>query len=190
MSKAISTDNYTIGGGELFFNTTVAHSDLTGTAFETTANSLGNVMNIEINPEVEYIDHWVSVKGKRVKDKTVANTVSLMINFTFDEMNQDNLDKFFLGSSNASDIKVLQNTLLEGSARLKIDTDIGQDLVYEIPKCTLKPDGALTLSEDTWHEAPMILEVLEYQNNDTTNATDNAVWYPGAEFGKIETSNL
>ena len=188
----ISTGNYTIGGGKLYFSTTIANASLetlastaTVTAFQSTARNLGNIVNIDINPDISYVDHFISVKGKRVKDKTIANTESVMINFTFDEMNMDNLNKFFLGSLTASVIKVFQNQLDEGSAHLVVDTDIGQDMIYIIPKCVLKPDGALNLTDEAWHEAPMILEVLEYRSADGTNAT----WL-AAPFGRIDTSYI
>ena len=186
----INTDNYTISGVELFFDTTVGHASLlTGTSFQSTTRSLGNVVTAGLTPDVTYVDHFVTRKGKKVKDKTIANMSLITIDFSFDEMNQDNLNRFLLGSAVGSDIRVLQNTLEEGAAQLLINTDIGQDLVYRIPKCTLKPNGAMDFSDETWHEGPMQLEVLEYQDGDTSNATLNAS-YLVFPFGKADTSNL
>lgn len=191
MSSTLNTDNYTIGGGELYFSATVAHENLeadVGNAtltFQTTAHNLGNVMNVEISPEVTYVDHYVSTKGKRVIDKTAATTSAINISFTFDEMNKDNLAKFFLGDLTASEISVLQNEVIEGSAHLVVDTDIGQDMTYIIPKCYLRPDGSLALNEEDWHSANMQLGVLAYSSADGSNAT----WLTHT-FGKIDTANL
>lgn len=190
MSNTLSTDNYTIGGGALYFSATIAHANLENVgaatpAFQTTAHNLGNVINIEISPEVTYVDHYVSTKGKRVIDKTSATTSAINISFSFDEMNADNLAKFFLGDLTASEISVLNNEVIEGSAHLVVDTDIGQDMTYIIPKCALRPDGSLTLNEEDWHTGGMNLMALNYSSADGTNAT----WQTHS-FGKIDTANL
>lgn len=175
----ISTNNYTIGGGELYFAATVADSKMLSASAPTFCNdahSLGNIMNAVITPDVSYIDHFVSSKGKRIKDKTVANTVSLTIGFSFDEINSQNLAKFLLGNLSASTVSVLQNTLEEGSAVLRVNTAIGKSMVYRIPKCTIKPDGNFSLNEEDWSSGGFILECLEYVDGDSANATINASW--------------
>jgi len=186
--STISTDHYTIGGGELYFAATIADEKmLSGSAptFCDNAHSLGNITDVSITPDVTYIDHYVSSKGKRVKDKTVANTVSLNIGFTFDEMNYANINKFMLGDLSGSTVKVLQNTLEEGSAVLRVNTDIGKSMVYRIPKCTLKPEGDLSLNEEDWQTGAFNLEVLEYVDGDSSNATINASWI-AAPFGILD----
>jgi hypothetical protein len=192
--STISTDNYTIGSGNLYFCATVADDklkfDTVTASLLTSSYNLGNVIDTELNVDVTYIDHWISVKGKRVKDKTIANTTSVMLNFSFDEMNSDNMKKFFMASDGAtSEMWVVQDVAAEGSALLRVDTDIGQDLTYYIPKCTLKPDGALSLNDEDWHSAPMVLEVLQYISGDTANATINASWLV-APFGIISTATV
>uniref|UniRef100_A0A6M3IG88 Tail protein n=1 Tax=viral metagenome TaxID=1070528 RepID=A0A6M3IG88_9ZZZZ len=186
----ISTDNLTLGGAQLFFHTTIAHADLlTATSFADDANSLGNIITSGITPEVTYIEHTTSRKGKSVKDKVAAGMSTIRINFTFDEINSTNLGRFFMGAVSAGKVNVFSSTLDEGSAMLLVDTDIGRDMVYRIPKCTVRPDGELSLTPDTWHSAPLVIEVLEYQNGDTTNGTNNATWL-AFPFGRVDVSNL
>lgn len=187
----ISTDNYTIGSGQLYFCATIADAKLkNATTFQVNAYSLGNVIDTELNVDVTYIDHWISVKGKRLKDKTIANTTSVMINFSFDEMNENNLKKFFMATDGiANELRIVQDTTSEGCAVLVVDTDIGQDMTYFIPKCTIKPDGALSLNDEDWHAAPMVIEVLQYIDGDTANGTWNATWLV-APFGLIDTAAL
>jgi len=183
MAGTISTSNYTIGGAELYYSTTVANASLSTLAssdFRTAGNSFGNIVSIEMAPEVTYIEHWVSTNGKRVKDKVVGNTSQININFTVDEISLENLGRFFMGSVTGSVIDVLENTLDEGSAQLKFTTDIGRDLYYDIPKCVIRIDGALSTSGEDWWSAPMVLEVLEYSTSDGNVAT----WL-NAPFGKI-----
>jgi len=174
--STVNTGNYTISGVSLFFNTTIANASLNATetgfaTFRNDNNSLGNIVAGEFTPDVTYVDHWVSVNGKRVKDKTVENVVALTINFTFDEMNVTNLEKYFLANSTGSVLDVMQNTTDEGSAIVYIHTDIGRDMQYVIPKCTIKPDGGLALNIEDWWTGSMMLEILQYQSSDGSNAT-------------------
>ena len=188
--STINTGDYRIGGAELYFSATIADTKmLTASAagFCNNSHSLGNIVDAGITPDITYVDHHVSSKGKRVKDKVVANTVSLAISFTFDEMNQSNLAKFFLANTVASDLRVMENTLDEGSAVLRVNTSIGNSLVYKIPKCIVRPDGELALNTEDWHSAPMVLEILEYLSADNSNATINASWLV-APFGLVDTN--
>jgi len=186
-ANTIDTGDYRIGGAALYFSASVGDVRLESTAFEIDELSFGNVVTSEIAPEYTQVDHWVSSNGKRIKDKTVLNTSALSINFTWDEMNQNNLTKFFVGTQTASKISVLQNTLDEGSAVLVINTAIGEDMTYSIPKCIIRPDGAMSLNTEDWHSAAMVLDVLEYITGDS--AFSNATWVSNP-FGLVDTSAL
>jgi len=174
--STINTGNYTIGQPSIFFNTTIANASIGNTAttaeqFRNSANSLGNIVSAELNPEVTYIEHWVSQSGKRVKDKSVENTISMMINFVFDEMNEDNLARYLFATESASVLSVLSDTVDEGSGMVYVTTQVGNDIRYEIPKCSVRPDGPLPFNGEDWWQAPMVLEVLRYQTADGNNAT-------------------
>ena len=191
------TSDYTIGGADLYFSSTVGPDVLqkvnAATRFQTTTRSLGNITTSSISPEVTFVEHWVVDNGKRVKDKTVANTSAIMVNFTFDELNQTNLERFFMGNvhgANASYVAVLDDTLAEGSAMLRVQTAIGQDLVYRIPKCTLRSDGPLEFGTgEDWTTAPMVLEVLQLTENDCSATMWND-FGATAPFGWIETKYI
>jgi hypothetical protein len=179
----ISTGSYTIGGVDLYFAASVAHASLLtsanatqiaadstragmGGAFRASARNLGNIVTAEPTPDVTYVDHFVSKCGKRKKDKIAANTESLTIPFSFDEINAANLKRFFLASSlTSTKLAVLQEPLVEGAAQMVFKTDIGQDMTYFIPKCTIKPNGALGVNTESWWSVGMILEVLFYNTS-------------------------
>ena len=171
--STISTNSYTIGQVDLFFDPSVAHASLMwasnvvasgmGKAFQTTGRNFGNIVTAEISPDVSYVEHWISDNGQRKKDKVAVNTVNLTIPFTFDEINAANLKKFFLASSlTTKQLAVFEEPLTEGCAQLVFTTSVGQDMTYYIPKCTIRPDGALSTNAEDWWEAPMVLEVLYY----------------------------
>ena len=164
-----NTDDYTISGADLYFKATICDDNVGSDAgFQTDANNIGNVFDVEISSDVTYVDHYISNKSKRVKDKTIANMTNLTINFNTDELSSGNLAKFFLGSVVGSEIRVLKETVLEGTAHLRMDTDVGQSIVYRIPKCALKPNGSFSPgSGEDWVSVPMMLDVLELTSGDT-----------------------
>uniref|UniRef100_A0A6M3IL03 Uncharacterized protein n=1 Tax=viral metagenome TaxID=1070528 RepID=A0A6M3IL03_9ZZZZ len=168
----ISTNSYTIGGIDLYYDASIAHSSLLatytgeitpGSPFRKAGRSLGNIVTAEFAPDVTYVDHFIAVKGARRKDKTVANLKTVTIPFTFDEMNEANLKKFFLASTLGNNkLAPMENPLEEGSISMLVRTDIGPDLVYSIPKCTIKPDGNLAMNIEDWWSGPLVIEVLYY----------------------------
>lgn len=187
--STIDTNNYTIGGVDLYFNASIAHGSLfatptggglAGSAFRHAGNNLGNIVSAEITPDVTYVEHFISVLGKRRKDKVSANTEALTIPFVFDEMNDDNLKKFMMASFLQTDKHApMQKSLLTGSMSLHFRTDVGQNLFYSAPKVTLRPDGPLGINPEDWWTAPMVMEVLYYE------ATDH---YASKPYGMIDTS--
>jgi hypothetical protein len=166
------TDNVnhlTIGAAELYFAEGEAACQPSTPMADPT--SFGNIVTSEISPDITYVDHYVSQKGSKNKDKSVAVTKTLTIPFTFDELSPENVRKFMLGGDlNASKTVVMDEESYEGRAILNFQTGVGQNFVYAVPKCTLKPDGALTTNVDDWMQANFVLEVLyhdEYRINNT-----------------------
>lgn len=175
----------------MYFNASVNHSSLLATdpsnasglggAFRTSGNDLGNIVSAEMTPEITYLDHFIADKGKRKKDKVQSNTESLTIPFTFDEINTDNLKKFFAASAlTSTKLAVLEEPLVDGSAQLFFDTDVGNDFTYFIPKCTIRSDGALAMNTEDWWTGPLVLEVLHY----------NTSHWASKQFGFVLASNI
>ena len=167
----ISTDNYTIGGIDIYFDPTENHASLTATnaaegvggVFRTTARSLGNIVSAEFNPDITYIEHYVSVRGSRKLDKEMAMTKTLTIPFVFDEINEANMRRFFLASDLGSNqLAILEEPLVTGSASIRFRTDVGTSMTYSIPSCTIRPDGAMAMNIEDWWNGPMVVTVYEY----------------------------
>jgi len=175
--STISTGNYTIGGIDIYFEASIAHAsllDTTGTVqvgspFRVSSRSLGNIVSAEFNPDITYVEHYISKKGKRKKDKMVSNMESLTIPFVFDEVNTNNMKRFFLASlpdtGDTDKLAVLDAPLVEGSVSINFLTEVGQSLIYSIPKATIRPDGALPMNTEDWWNGPMVIEVLHYDTD-------------------------
>ncbi len=156
-----SISNLTIGQAELYFLNVVASTPGANKAGADPV-TLGNITAAEIAPDITYVEHFISVKGDRRKDKSVATTRSINIPFTFDECSTTNLKRFFLGPDDTAATRaiMLKEAELEGRAILNFQTNVGNNFIYVIPKCSLKPDGGLAFSSEDWMTGNFILEVL------------------------------
>lgn len=204
----ISTTSYTIGAIDLYFEASIAHASLdagdtlgVGSQFRTTSRNLGNIVTTEFNPDVSYLEHfYIGTDGAKVKDHIITQQKTLTIPFTFDEMNETNMKRYFLGTDYTTaslsilsrpTFKVLDSTLTYGSAQLYFRTDIGQDFVYMVPKCTIRPNGNMSMDIEKWWEGPMVLEVLSYNWTPTNIAsTDGAPVLSYGKYGIISTAAI
>lgn len=159
----INTSNLTVGGAEIYWGIAAAKDPLAvgGTAMGTaTLHKIGNITTGEITPNNTYVEHFISVKGARKKDKEVAVTKSIGVSFTFDEITATNLSRFVLGSDVGTNAIVLTQTTLEGRAIIDFNTDVGQKFRFIVPKANLRPDGGLPLNSEDWMKGNFTVEVL------------------------------
>jgi hypothetical protein len=88
MPQIHDTDNYTVPGGiKLFFNDGSGERDL------------GNMVDVSMARESEDLEHYTNRPGARVKDKIIALSESLAIDFSLDEPVIDNFVLFFKGDT-------------------------------------------------------------------------------------------
>jgi hypothetical protein len=170
----VNTDNYTIGGIDLYFAASIAHASLlatgagvstVGSAFRVAAHNLGNIVSAEFAPNITYVEHYISRRGAKLKDAEEALQKDLTISFTFDEINEANLKKFFMASSlGNSKLAPVQEPIVYGSVSMLFRTDVGNSMVYSIPRCSIRPDGNLAMNIDDWWSGPMVIDVLNYDS--------------------------
>lgn len=164
--SVVNDDNYAVGGIDLYFDPTIGHASLlataggsTGNGFRTAARNMGNVVTSEIAANVTYLEHFISVNGKRRKDKTVSSLEAISIPFTFDEISETNLQRALLASNlGGSKLAPMQNPVVRGSVSMLFTSDNGNNLVYSIPKAIIRPDGNLSIGngEDWWSQSMML----------------------------------
>lgn len=90
----MSTQNYTLGRGELFFNRFEE-----GTFNKTGERYFGHTPEFTINVESENLDHWNADRGVKVKDESVLLQITRQSSFATDDISAENLALFFLGEA-------------------------------------------------------------------------------------------
>jgi hypothetical protein len=91
MPQIHDTDNYTVPGGiKLFFTPTGG-----------VERDLGNMVDVAIGRETQELEHFTNRPGTRVKDKVLALSESITIDFALDEPVISNFILFFKGDTAA-----------------------------------------------------------------------------------------
>ena len=189
----LSANNYTITGIDLYFCSSIAPAALDagttngqGSTFRTATRNLGNIVSADFAPEITYLEHFVTAAdGDRRRDHMIATTKTLTIPFVFDEMNENNLTRYFYGQSvtDASCdaatpvFSVMSQEKIIGAAQIYVRTDIGNDFVYMIPKCMISPDGNMSMNTEDWWNGPMKLDVLYHEWAPPNIASNTNTYY-------------
>lgn len=169
-----SSDNYVIGTGKVYFE----NSD------NTTAGEvwLGNVPSFSITNDVTTKDHFKSWGGQRTKDYSVITQVGGTIDFTIDEVTEEGLAMFALGTlateqttDGGYDITGLTNTRFTGILHVVGDNDNGPTIEW-IGKVSLQPSGQLFLIQDNddWNKIPIKATIEQ----DDTYGLGKWTWHP------------
>lgn len=143
MPQPPSTNNYAIGKGVL--SVALWSGGVVG-AF----SDMGNAPVVEAEPIIERLPHLSSRSGLRVKDKNPVVQTEYMITFDLDEMAAANLNRFLLGNLSGNTISALQNADQEFALRFVSDNPIGPNSTWNFHKCTLSPNGPVSLIGEEW----------------------------------------
>ena len=92
MPQIHDTDNYTVPGGIKLFFTPTGGAE----------RDLGNMVDVSIGRETENLEHFTNRPGTRVKDKVIALSESITIDFSLDEPVISNFILFFKGDTAAT----------------------------------------------------------------------------------------
>jgi len=90
---APNVENYTLGKGVPYF------ARLLSPGVFDAERDLGNAPTFSINVDIETLEHFSSRSGINRKDLEVISQISPNVSFTLDEINADNLELIFLGTS-------------------------------------------------------------------------------------------
>ena len=191
----VDTENYSIGMPDVYFCNT-ATVEGTGTVTPTTAlldlasilnavgtdssteeralYSLGNLPEASIAPEYSTLDHYISDKGTRKKDKEIVTEKNLAITLSSDEFSIENIQRFLMADTDGTASELMGSVAPEGSAVLVYDSDYGNPFLLAIPRCTLTSEGELAFASEDWMASGITLSVLSLSGFDATTLDLNA----------------
>lgn len=143
--------NYTIGGVRFKF-TESGGSEL----------DFGNIVTGSFSSDITFLDHFSAKSGTRLKDRSLVQEISIVINLTSDEPTEEMLNLFMLGGAVASHVFApYTKTERTGSGKLYGVSDTGNEFTWEIWKCVVKPDGDFTYSDQDWSQFSFQVDVLD-----------------------------
>lgn len=145
-----NAENYTIGGLRFYFTPNLG-----------TELYFGNVVTGGFNSDITFLDHFTAKSGTRVKDRSIVQELTVQINLTCDEPTVEMMNFFMLGGDvTAGVFQPFTNLERNGSCRLFGVSDTGNEWGWEVPVCTVKPDGDFTYNDQDWSQFSFIVEAL------------------------------
>lgn len=131
---ALNLGNQTLGRGKVYVSKFLA-----GTHTPAGWRYIGNSPSFGLNMSQEKLDHYSSDAGVRVKDKSVVLQVDITGNLVLDDINFQNLELFFFGSSS-----VLAQT--SATAQTESFTAVVQGYGYQLGVTSPNPTGVRSIS--------------------------------------------
>lgn len=118
MPIAPNPDNYTTGAMPKLYFQRAGGSEV----------HVGCISASSIEPTLEFLDHFCSQSGSRVKDKSVVTQKGLQIHFNWDELNLENIRGFLYGDAPTSigagtDTAVNEEHLIPAEGLVKLEND-------------------------------------------------------------------
>jgi len=155
-----NADNYTIGGIRFYFTEDGGPGEL----------YFGNIVTGSFNSDITFLDHFTAKTGTRVKDRSVVQEIAVVVSLTVDEPTVELMNFFMLGGDVTLGVFApFTNLERNGSARVFGVSDTGNQWLWNIPKCTLKPDGDFSYNDQDWSSFSFTVEVLD--DSSTTPAS-------------------
>lgn len=125
-----TTSTRTLGRGKVFFD-----AFLPGTQTLTGRRYIGNTPSMDLNVTSTQLDHYSSDQGIKFKDDSVILQLDRKGSFTTDEVTQDNMALFLIGSTQL----VVQGIL---TAQVQVINGVKLDRYYQVGATPANPSGA------------------------------------------------
>lgn len=134
MASNFSSDNQTLGRGEIHFSTF-----LIGTKTPSGFRYVGNTPSFGISIRTQTLDHYSSDRGIKIKDKSVPLQTDYSATLTMDDIQPENLALLFLGNSETV-------TQAPATATAETITSVLPGLSYQLGLSDANPAGVRNLA--------------------------------------------
>ena len=169
-------ENYTIGGIRFYF-TPEGGSEL----------YFGNVVTGSFSSDINFLDHFTAQTGFRVKDRSLVQEITVTIALAVDEPTEELMSLFMLGSDpDANTFTPYTDLERRGASRIYGVSTTGNSWEWQIPLCTIQPDGEFSYNDQDWSQFSFNVEVLaDITNNEASPY--GIVTHHGTDAGNIWT---
>jgi hypothetical protein len=135
------------------------------------ARDLGNAPEIEITPNIEFLDHFSSRSGIRSKDRSVAVETGATVRVVLDEITADNLAMLLFGSgtlgvvgtnsAGEKEFDILAVAEVTGALTVTGTNSVGNKFTMVLPSVSFQPTGSWAVISEEWNTIEITGEVLE-----------------------------
>lgn len=146
MTDHVSPDirNYTVGKGKVYFKG-VDESDF---------RAVGNCPTFEFTPEVEKLEHFSSMEGVKVRDRTVIISKKGTLKIVTDEFTMVNLALAVLGDittpGGVETIEIFAHNSISGEIKFIGTNEVGPRRVWHFLKVDFIPGQSVSPISDEW----------------------------------------
>ena len=135
---------------------------------------MGNVPELTVTPQIEFLDHFSSRAGVRSKDASVPVEIGGEVSLTLDEMTAENIAMAFLGQisdqvegdpgydegATRKKISVLAGNEIVGKLRVQGTNTVGKRVEAVFPRVSFKGGNAFSFISDEWASMQLTGELL------------------------------
>lgn len=124
----------------------------------------GNIVTGSFTSDITFLDHFSAKTGTRTKDRSLVQEIAVTVNLTVDEPTPELMNLFMLGGAiTGAGPKVFapyMKTERTGAGKLFAVSDTGNEFYWDIPRCTVKPDGEFAYNDQDWSQYSFVVEIL------------------------------
>jgi hypothetical protein len=141
---------------------------------------MGNAPSLQIKPAIKNLDHFSSLKGLKIKDRSVPIEANMTAILKLDEFTHDNLALAFMGDEAADPVQIMSEGEINGQIRFVGSNDIGAQVIVILPNVNVTPTGTIDLiSADKYGEIELTFDVLQDPAVTTGSSFGTMQWNTG-----------
>ncbi|RWC29845.1 MAG: hypothetical protein EOS70_23440 [Mesorhizobium sp.] len=127
---------------------------------------LGNIVECEITPTVEKLEHKTARVGTSKTDLTIYRNQAATIRLVLDEITAENLALLMMSevvtnTDATKTIRILSESVLAGALTFTGTNDIGNVITGDFPSVSFGPSGSFSpISSDDWGQVEITGDLL------------------------------
>lgn len=161
MAASPSTTNYFQGTGKLLWTPTGG-----------VQRDLGNIVECELTPSVDKLEHKKTRGGSKKTDFTQYNNQAVQIRIVLDEITAENLALMFMSdveeiTDGENQLKIMSESVITGALEFVGDNNVGNTVHGVFPSVSFGPTGSFSpISGDDFGQIEITGDLLATEHTD------------------------